>query len=410
MTRKRDQNVTETKKKRAPRSRKRPPRKSVQEAAENGHPREAGGSDGASPAQGVLEILPKGFGFLRTADNCYQSDPSDVFVPANLIRQHRLQTGCELSGEVSSTGGKRQFRKLFTVDGVEPSVYGNHVAFGRLVSIDPVQRLKIAQDNDLSMRVLDLIAPIGKGQRSLIVSPPRAGKTVLLQKLAQAIVKNHPEVHLMVVLVDERPEEVTEMRRTVDAEVIYSSNDESAQRHVKVVEIVLERARRLVEAGRDVVILLDSLTRVARAYNNETKGRGRTLSGGLDARTMMKPREFFGAARKVEHGSSLTIIATALVDTGSRMDDVIFEEFKGTGNMELILHRNLADRRIWPAIDIHKSGTRKEEKMRPPEEQAKINLLRRALADQSPENAISLLLSKLEKTNSNEQFLSMLNA
>ncbi len=409
MTRKRDQNVTETRKKRAPRSRKRPPRRVAQEGATNGSPRETGGSE-ASPAQGVLEILPKGFGFLRTADNCYQSDPSDVFVPANLIRQHRLQTGCELSGEVSSAGGKRQFRKLFTVDGVEPSVYENHVAFGRLVSIDPVQRLKIAQDNDLSMRVLDLIAPIGKGQRSLIVSPPRAGKTVLLQKLAQAIVKNHPEVHLMVVLVDERPEEVTEMRRTVDAEVIYSSNDESAQRHVKVVEIVLERARRLVEAGRDVVILLDSLTRVARAYNNETKGRGRTLSGGLDARTMMKPREFFGAARKVEHGSSLTIIATALVDTGSRMDDVIFEEFKGTGNMELILHRNLADRRIWPAIDIHKSGTRKEEKMRPPEEQAKINLLRRALADQSPENALSLLLSKLEKTNSNEQFLSMLNA
>ncbi len=409
MTRKRDQNATETKKKRAPRSRKRPSRK-AQETATDGHSREVTASNVMSSAQGVLEILPKGFGFLRTVDNCYQSDPSDVFVPANLIRQHRLQTGSELCGEISSAGGKRQFRRLLKVDGVDPSAYERHVAFGRLVSIDPIQRLKIAQDNDLSMRVLDLIAPIGKGQRSLIVSPPRAGKTVLLQKIAQAVVKNHPEVHLMVVLVDERPEEVTEMRRTVDAEVIYSSNDESAQRHVKVVEIVLERARRLVEAGRDVVILLDSLTRVARAYNNETKGRGRTLSGGLDARTMMKPREFFGAARKVEHGSSLTIVATALVDTGSRMDDVIFEEFKGTGNMELILHRNLADRRIWPAIDIHKSGTRKEEKMRPPEEQAKVNLLRRALADQSPENALSLLLSKLEKTSSNEQFLSMLNA
>ncbi len=401
--------MTETKKKRSTRSRRRSPRKKSEETAGAASAPQSEGRGKLEEVKGVLEILPKGFGFLRTLDNCYQSDPGDVFVSANMVRQYKLQTGSEVVGQAAAGGGKRQLRKIATIDGVEPSVYETLPTFGRLTSIDPTERLRIAESNDISMRVLDLIAPIGKGQRSMIVSPPRAGKTVLLQKLAQSITAEHPEIHLIVALVDERPEEVTEMRRTVDAEVVYSSNDESAQKHVKVIEILLERARRLVEAGRDVLILLDSLTRVARAFNNETKGRGRTLSGGLDARTMLKPREFFGAARNIEHGGSLTIIATALVDTGSRMDDVIFEEFKGTGNMELILHRNLADRRIWPAIDINKSGTRKEEKLRDAEEQQKINLLRRALADQSPENAITLLLSKLEKTASNQQFLGMLN-
>ena len=264
------------------------------------------------------------------------------------------------------------------------------------------------QGNDPSLRIIDLIAPIGRGQRSLIVAPPRTGKTIILKKLAQVIREFHPEVHVMVVLIDERPEEVTDFKRSVDAEVIYSSNDEPATQSVRVVEIVLERARRLVEAGVDVVILLDSLTRVARAYNSQTKDRGRTLSGGLGARTMEKPREFFGAARKVEDGASLTIVATALIDTGSRMDDIIFEEFKGTGNMELVLHRGLADRRIWPAIDIKKSGTRKEEKLRSPETQRKINLVRRALSTQGTEEALRVLLSKIEKTTSNQQFLEML--
>ncbi len=280
--------------------------------------------------------------------------------------------------------------------------------FSRLVCIDPIERLEIDLGNDPNLRIIDLITPIGRGQRSLVVAPPRTGKTIILKKLAQAIVEFHPEIHLMVVLIDERPEEVTDFKRSVDAEVVYSSNDEPASKHVRVVEMVLERSRRMVEAGKDVVLLLDSLTRVARAYNNQTKDRGRTLSGGLGARSMEKPREFFGAARKIEDGGSLTIVATALVDTGSRMDDVIFEEFKGTGNMELILHRGLAEKRVWPAIDIKKSGTRKEEKLRSEETQHKVNLVRRALATQSADEALRILLSKIEKTKSNSQFLSLL--
>ena len=294
--------------------------------------------------------------------------------------------------------------------GGAPEEFKEVTPFSRLTCIDPIERLEVDQGNDPSLRIIDLIAPIGRGQRSLIVAPPRTGKTIILKKLAQVIGEFHPEVHLMVVLIDERPEEVTDFKRSVDAEVIYSSNDEAATKSIRVVEIVLERARRLVEAGVDVVILLDSLTRVARAYNSQTKDRGRTLSGGLGARTMEKPREFFGAARKVEDGASLTIVATALIDTGSRMDDIIFEEFKGTGNMELVLHRGLADRRIWPAIDIKKSGTRKEEKLRSPETQRKINLVRRALSTQSTEEALRVLLSKIEKTTSNQQFLEMLKA
>ena len=360
------------------------------------------------PTSGILEILSKGFGFLRQASHCYQSDPEDSYVPAALIRRYDLKTGSELTGEHTWKKGRPQLQTLLTVDGFDLEQLVPPPVFSRLTSIDPIEKFRIADGNDASLRILDLITPVGKGQRGLIVASPRTGKTILLQKLGKSILEFHPEAHLIVLLVDERPEEVTEMKRTLDTEVIYSSNDQLPQRHVKVVEMVLERSRRLVERKRDVVILLDSLTRVARAYNSQNKGRGRTLSGGLGVETMAKPREFFGAARKIEEGGSLTIIATALIDTGSRMDDVIFEEFKGTGNMELILHRRLADRRVWPAVDINKSGTRKEEKLRTPEEQHKINLLRRALADQSPENALTLLLAKIEKTQSNQQFLSML--
>ena len=361
------------------------------------------------PLQGVLEVLPDGYGFLRDARNSYQSTNQDPFLPAGMIRETGLRSGCSVNGIGAVRNGKLQVHKIESIEGVGPDQFGQRQEFTKLTSIDPIEPLRIAEGNDLSMRILDLITPIGKGQRGLIVAPPRTGKTILLQKLANSIVEQHPEVHLMMVLVDERPEEVTEMRRSIKAEVIHSSNDHPSERHIKVVEMVLERARRMVEMGNDVVILLDSLTRVARAYNSQTKGSGRTLSGGLDIRTMAKPREFFGAARKAEEGGSLTIIATALIDTGSRMDEVIFEEFKGTGNMELFLHRPLADRRIWPAIHIHQSGTRKEEKLRPPEVQRKVNMLRRALADASPEDALQLLRSKVEKTASNDQFFSMLS-
>ena len=328
----------------------------------------------------------------------------------DLIRRYDLKTGCEITGEAVRGRRNHRLRSVETVMGGAPEDFKQVTPFTRLTCIDPIERLEVDLGNDHSLRIIDLIAPIGRGQRSLIVSPPRTGKTILLKKLAQVIREFHPEIHLMVVLIDERPEEVTDFRRSVDAEVVYSSNDEPATQSIQVVEIVLERARRLVEAGVDVVILLDSLTRVARAYNSQTKDRGRTLSGGLGARTMEKPREFFGAARKVEDGASLTMVATALIDTGSRMDDVIFEEFKGTGNMELVLHRGLAERRIWPAIDIKKSGTRKEEKLRSPETQHKINLVRRALSTQSTEEALRVLLSKIEKTTSNQQFLAMLKA
>ena len=360
--------------------------------------------------RGVLEVLSDGRGYLRLAENRYSPDGQDVFVPLELIRKHDLKTGCEITGEAVRGRRNQRLRSVQTVMGGAPEEFKEVTPFHRLTVIDPIERLEVDQGNDPSLRIIDLIAPIGRGQRSLIVAPPRTGKTIILKKLAQVIREFHPEVHVMVVLIDERPEEVTDFKRSVDAEVIYSSNDEPATQSVRVVEIVLERARRLVEAGVDVVILLDSLTRVARAYNSQTTDRGRTLSGGLGARTMEKPREFFGAARKVEDGASLTIVATALIDTGSRMDDIIFEEFKGTGNMELVLHRGLADRRIWPAIDIKKSGTRKEEKLRSPETQRKINLVRRALSTQGTEEALRVLLSKIEKTTSNQQFLEMLKA
>ena len=377
------------------------------DSAEDSQPRH---DSPPEPVQGVLEVLPDGRGYLRLAENRYSPDGKDVFVPLELIRKHDLKSGCDITGEAVRGRRNQRLRSVETVMGGAPEEFKELMPFSRLTCIDPIERHEVDQGNDSTLRIIDLIAPIGRGQRALIVAPPRTGKTIILKKLGQAIREFHPEIHLMVVLIDERPEEVTDFKRSVDAEVIYSSNDEPAAQSVRVVEIVLERARRLVESGVDVVILLDSLTRVARAYNSQSKDRGRTLSGGLGARTMEKPREFFGAARKVEDGASLTIVATALIDTGSRMDDVIFEEFKGTGNMELVLHRGLAERRIWPAIDIKKSGTRKEEKLRSPETQHKINLVRRALSTQGTDEALRVLLSKIEKTASNQQFLEMLKA
>ncbi len=359
--------------------------------------------------KGVLDVLPDGSGYLRQVENSYQDDPKDPFVPANMIRREGLRPGTDITGIAGARKGRIQLISLETAGGVDPEECRDRPAFQRLTSVDPHERLAIDASNDISMRILDLVTPIGKGQRGLIVASPRTGKTILLQKIAQSIQAAHPEVHLMVVLVDERPEEITEMRRSTHAEVIHSSNDHPPERHIKVVEMVLERSRRLVEGGQDAMILLDSLTRVARSYNSQTRGSGRTLSGGLDSRTMLKPREFFGAARKTEEGGSLTIIATALIDTGSRMDDVIFEEFKGTGNMELVLDRSIAEKRVWPAINIQKSGTRKEEKLRSEDDQRRINLLRRALADSSSAEALQVLLSKLEKTGSNKEFLSLMN-
>ncbi len=345
---------------------------------------------------------------MRQASESFQATHQDCQVPQALIRRFQLLTGCAVQGQSAVRNGRRRLESIDSVEGADPEEFHKRTPYTKMISIDPEEPLLIAETNEPEMRILDLVSPIGKGQRGLIVSPPRTGKTVLLQKLANSIAASHPEVHLFMLLVDERPEEVTEMRRSTKAQVIHSSNDHTPERHIKTVEMLLERTRRLVEGGADVVILLDSLTRVARSYNTATKGSGRTLSGGLDVRTMAKPREFFGAARNLEDGGSLTIIATALIDTGSRMDDVIFEEFKGTGNMELYLHRGLADRRIWPAIHIQQSGTRKEEKLRSAEDQRRINLLRRALAGTGAEESLQALLSKIEQTASNRQFLEMI--
>ncbi len=354
-------------------------------------------------------MLGDGYGFIRSLKNSYLPSDNDVFVPQNLIRRLNLRCGCEVVGgwAPSRTKGRNT---LFTIDKVNGEAADSAREwrnFKDLTSIDPFPKLCLdTDDNDISLRTIDLISPIGRGQRALIVAPPRTGKTIILQKIANAIARNHPEIHVMMVLIDERPEEVTDMKRSIKGEVISSSSDGISKGHVRVAEMVLERARRLVEMGRDVVMFLDSLTRLGRAYNLETGNSGRTLSGGLDARTMEKPREFFGSARNAEEGGSLTIIATALIDTGSRMDQVIFEEFKGTGNMELVLNRKLADRRIFPAIDINPSGTRKEEKLREPEELKAIWMLRRVLNQLKPMESMELLIDKLEKTESNDDFLS----
>ena len=358
---------------------------------------------------GVLQVTEAGHGCLRSASNDYNALPTDPVIPRELIEEMQLETGLELAGLAapdSNPGRAPWLLKIEKINGVAPEELPEHTPFKDLVAEDPTERIRLeVAGDDISTRVVDLIAPIGKGQRCLVVAPPKAGKTVLLQKIAHAISVNHPEIHLIVLLVDERPEEVTDMRRNVNGEVIASSSDEMARNHVQIAEIVLERAKRLVEYGRDVVVLLDSITRLSRAYNSEQRNSGRVLSGGIDARTMEKPRRFFGAARKAHEGGSLTVIGTALIDTGSRMDEVIFQEFKGTGNTEIVMDRGLFDRRIFPAIDISASGTRKEEKLFTPDEYKMVTLLRRALAPLKPAEAMHVLTGRLGKFDSNATFL-----
>lgn len=361
----------------------------------------------ASVAQGFLWVREDNKATLVSPS--LRQSSSDPLVDAGLISRWHLESGLALSGQVTSNGrGRPVLASIDAIESLPPDDYrAAATPFAELTSIDPTDRFNLETDADLlEPRVVDLVTPIGKGQRCLIVAPPKAGKTTLLQQLAHAIAVNHPEVTIFVLLVDERPEEVTDWRRSVvRGEVVASSSDESVQSHIDVSEIVLERARRLVELGQHVVVFMDSLTRMSRAYNNNQRGSGRILSGGIDARTMEKPRRFFGSARNIENGGSLTIIATCLVDTGSRMDEVIFQEFKGTGNMEIVLSHDLFERRIFPCIHIPQSGTRKEEKLYSPEKVEKIYLLRRALATLSPHEAMQLLLSKLKQTRSNEQFL-----
>jgi transcription termination factor Rho len=365
-----------------------------------------------TPVSGVLEVLPDGSAYLRAASRNYLAHPLDPFVPQAMVRQSRLIEGMEIVGQGRFGGDRKQRFSLVsmeTINGMPPQSFLEKKVYADLTSIDPNQRIRLeCGPESLSMRVVDLVTPIGKGQRCMIVAPPKAGKTVLLQQIAHSVTTNHPEIHLIVLLIDERPEEVTDMRRNVRGEVIASSMDELTSNHVSVAEIVLERAKRFVESGRDVIVLLDSITRLSRAYNTEMRGSGKILSGGIDSRTMEKPRRFFGSARNIEDGGSLTIIATALIDTGSRMDEVIFQEFKGTGNTEILLDRSLFERRIFPCIDISKSGTRKEEKIYSPEELPKVRALRRALAGLGAVEAMQLLLSRLEKYPTNAAFLASL--
>ena len=359
--------------------------------------------------EGVLEILAEGYGFLRSQDWNYLYGPDDIYVSPSQIKRFDLRTGDTVLGQVRPPKEGERYLALLKVESInadEPDKAKQRVAFDNLRPCYPETRLSLeVPDTDLSMRVVDLVAPIGMGQRGLIVSPPKAGKTILLQQMANSITKNHPDVHLIVLLIDERPEEVTDMEEQVDGEVISSTFDEPADRHTQVAEMVLEKAKRLVETGKDVVILLDSITRLARAYNTTIPHSGKILSGGVDANALHKPKRFFGAARNIDGGGSLTIIATALVDTGSRMDEVIFEEFKGTGNMELILDRHISDKRIFPAIDINRSGTRKEEFLLSSNELNRVYLLRNFLADMPPTEAIEFLLARMARTETNQEFL-----
>jgi transcription termination factor Rho len=360
-------------------------------------------------SEGVLEVLPDGFGFLRAPDYNYLPGPDDIYVSPSQIRKFDLQTGDTVSGQVRPPKDGERYFALIKVEAVNfesPDQARNKLFFENLTPLYPQERLRLETTPDnLSARVMDLMTPIGKGQRGLIVAPPRTGKTMLLQSIAQSITTNHPEVYLIVLLIDERPEEVTDMQRSVRGEVISSTFDEPAQRHVQVAEMVIEKAKRLVEHKKDVVILLDSITRLARAYNTVAPPSGKVLSGGLDSNALQKPKRFFGAARNIEEGGSVTIMATALIDTGSRMDDVIFEEFKGTGNMEIHLDRKLVDKRVFPAIDIIKSGTRKEELLIPKEDLNRIWVLRKVLTPLSPVEAMELLLDKMGKTKNNGEFL-----
>ena len=369
--------------------------------------------DGNVYGEGVLETLPDGFGFLRAPDYNYLPGPDDIYVSPSQIRRFSLRTGDTISGQIRPPKeGERYFAliKVETVNFEDPEVAKDKILFDNLTPLyaDEKMNLEYSQ-KDYSMRIMDLLAPIGKGQRGLIVAAPRTGKTMLLQSIAKAIVHNHPEVWLIVLLIDERPEEVTDMQRTVDAEVISSTFDEPPTRHIQVAEMVIEKARRLVEHKRDVVILLDSITRLARAYNTVTPPSGKVLSGGIDANALQKPKRFFGAARNIEEGGSLTIIATSLVDTGSRMDDVIFEEFKGTGNMEIHLERRLVDKRVFPSMDINKSGTRKEELLLPPDTLNKVWILRKVLNPLSAVDSMEFLLGKFKETKNNQEFLDAMN-
>ena len=359
--------------------------------------------------EGVLEILPEGYGFLRSQDWNYLYGPDDIYVSPSQIKRFDLRTGDTVMGQVRPPKEGERYLALLKVESVnyeEPEKTKHRIAFDNLKPRYPDERIRLERTtSDLSMRVVDLLSPIGKGQRGLIVAPPKAGKTILMQKLANAISENHPECVLIVLLIDERPEEVTDMQENVKAEVIASTFDEPADRHVQVADMVIEKAKRLVEHGRDVVILLDSITRLARAHNVVVPHSGKILSGGVDANALQKPKRFFGAARNIEKGGSLTIIATALIDTGSRMDEVIFEEFKGTGNMEICLDRYLVDKRIFPAINIEKSGTRKEELIMHPNELSKVWTLRKALNGVPPVEAMELVVNRLKKTGSNAEFL-----
>jgi len=360
-------------------------------------------------SEGVLEVLPDGFGFLRAPDYNYLPGPDDIYVSPSQIRKFDLQTGDTVSGQIRPPKEGERYFALIKVEAVnfEPPEHArDKIFFENLTPLYPQDRISLeVETSNLSGRVMDLMTPVGKGQRGLIVAAPRTGKTMLLQSIAQSIVRNHTEVYLIVLLIDERPEEVTDMQRSVDGEVISSTFDEPAQRHVQVAEMVIEKAKRLVEHRKDVVILLDSITRLARAYNTVIPPSGKVLSGGLDSNALQKPKRFFGAARNIEEGGSLTIMATALVDTGSRMDDVIFEEFKGTGNMEIHLERKLVDKRVFPAIDIQKSGTRKEELLLSPDDLNRVWVLRKVLNPLSPVEAMELLLDKMGKTKSNADFL-----
>ncbi|HEY0873348.1 MAG TPA: transcription termination factor Rho [Vicinamibacterales bacterium] len=360
-------------------------------------------------SEGVLEVLPDGFGFLRAPDYNYLPGPDDIYVSPSQIRKFDLQTGDTVSGQIRPPKEGERYFALIKVEAVNfeaPEATRAKLFFENLTPLYPDNRFTLETAPDgLSARVMDLMTPIGRGQRGLIVSPPRTGKTMLLQSIAQSVAKSHPDVYLIVLLIDERPEEVTDMQRSVEGEVISSTFDEPAQRHVQVAEMVIEKAKRLVEHKKDVLILLDSVTRLARAYNSVSPPSGKVLSGGLDSNALQKPKRFFGAARNVEEGGSLTIIATALIDTGSRMDDVIFEEFKGTGNMEIHLDRKLSDKRVFPAIDILKSGTRKEELLLPKDDLNRLWVLRKVLSPLSAVEAMELLLDKLGKTKSNAEFL-----
>jgi transcription termination factor Rho len=370
--------------------------------------------EGLTFSKGVLEVLPDGYGFLRSVDYNYLPSPDDIYVSPSQIKKFSLRTGDSVSGQVRPPKEGERFFALLRVEAVndqDPESIRDRVLFDNLTPLYPNARVRLeTAPGEYAMRILDLLGPIGKGQRGMIVSPPKAGKTILLQKIANSITRNHPEIKLIVLLIDERPEEVTDMERSVSAEVVSSTFDEPPERHVQVSDMVLEKAKRLVEAKRDVVILLDSITRLARAHNTVVPHSGKILSGGVDANALHKPKRFFGAARNIEEGGSLTIIATALVETGSRMDEVIFEEFKGTGNSEVILDRKLSDKRIFPAMDVNRTGTRKEELLLESDELNRVWILRKVLSDFTPVEAMEFLLEKMRGTKTNQEFLKSMNS